>query len=65
MLARIEAATLIVWGEDDVFQPLKYGERLVRDIPGARLVRVKDARHFVMLDQPDEVAGHVSTFLGE
>jgi len=65
LLARIEAATLIVWGEDDVFQPLKYGERLVRDIPGARLVRVKDARHFVMLDQPDEVAGHVSTFLGE
>ncbi len=64
LLPKIEAPTLILWGEDDLFQLVKYGERLARDIPGAQLVRVKDARHFLMLDQPDEVAEHVSAFLG-
>lgn len=63
LLPKIEAPTLILWGEDDLFQLVKYGERLARDIPGAQLVRVKDARHFLMLDQPDEVAEHVSAFL--
>ncbi|MCA1575239.1 MAG: alpha/beta hydrolase [Acidobacteria bacterium] len=64
LLPQLNAPTLILWGEDDVFQLVKYGERLVRDIPDARLMRIKDARHFVMLDRPEEVAGHISAFLG-
>ncbi len=64
LLPKIVTPTLILWGEDDVFQLVKYGERLARDIPGAQLVRVKDARHFVMLDQPKQVAEHISAFLG-
>ena len=63
LLPKIEAPTLVLWGEDDVFQLVKYGERLAWDIPGAQFVRVKGARHFVMLDQPDLVAEHVSAFL--
>lgn len=63
-LPRLSAPTLILWGETDAFQLVKYGERLARDIPDARLVRITDAHHFVMLDKPDEVAGHVSAFLG-
>lgn len=64
LLPRLSAPTLVLWGETDVFQLMKYGERLAWDIPQARLVRVRDARHFVMLDRPEEVAGHVSAFLG-
>ncbi len=64
LLPRLSAPTLVLWGEDDVFQLVKYGERLAWDIPQARLVRVREARHFVMLDRPEEVAGHVSAFLG-
>ncbi len=64
LLPKVGAPTLVLWGEDDVFQLVKYGERLARDIPDSRLVRIKDARHFVMLDQPEEVARHVSAFLG-
>lgn len=60
----IDVPTLVLWGEDDRFQPVKYGERLARDIPGARLVRVPDARHFVMIDAPEETARHVRAFLG-
>lgn len=51
------------WGEDDTFQLVKYGERLAADIPDARLVRVKDARHFVMWDQPEAVARALAEFL--
>jgi pimeloyl-ACP methyl ester carboxylesterase len=64
LLPAIAAPTLIVWGEDDRFQPVKYAERLAFDIPGARLARIPGARHFVMWDRPDEVAGHLAAFLG-
>jgi pimeloyl-ACP methyl ester carboxylesterase len=63
LLARIDAPTLIVWGEDDRFLPVKYAERLAIDIPAAKVVRVRDARHFVMLDRHDEVLRHVSEFV--
>ena len=63
LLHKIEAKTLILWGEDDKFQLLKFAERLSDDIPNAELIRVKDARHFVMIDQPEAVADHVSLFL--
>lgn len=65
LLPRIRARTLVLWGEDDPFQPVAYGERLAGDIPGARLVRVPDARHFVMLDQPEPVARALDAFLAE
>jgi pimeloyl-ACP methyl ester carboxylesterase len=63
LLPAINVPTLVIWGEDDEFQLVKYAERLVSDIPNARLVRVKDARHFVMLDHPVEVSAYVSNFL--
>lgn len=56
--------TLVAWGEDDTFQLLKYGERLAWDIPRAHLARVGNARHFVMLDQPDEINRLLAGFLG-
>lgn len=36
LLPSIRVPTLILWGEDDVFQPVAYGERLAWDIPGAK-----------------------------
>ncbi|RJP14836.1 MAG: alpha/beta hydrolase [Candidatus Abyssobacteria bacterium SURF_5] len=63
LLPRIHAPALILWGEDDPFQPLKYGERLAWDIPKTRLIRIANARHFVMLDQPQEVERHLLVFL--
>jgi pimeloyl-ACP methyl ester carboxylesterase len=62
-LRNIRVPTLILWGEDDKFQLLKYGERLARDIPDSRLVRIPRARHFVMLDQPQLVTRHLQEFL--
>ncbi len=62
LLPGITAPTLILWGEDDPFQPVKYGERLAWDIPGARLLRLSAARHFVMVDQEEGVLEHLSEF---
>ena len=63
LLPRITAPTRVLWGEDDRFQLLEFGERLADDIPGARLVRIPDARHFVMLDQPEAVIRELTDFL--
>lgn len=65
LLPQIAAPTLVLWGEDDAFQPVHFGERLAWDILGARLVRVAEASHFVMLDQPGIVAERLTGFLGE
>lgn len=62
-LSRISVPTLILWGEEDEYQPVKYGERLAWDIPNSRMVRLKDAGHFAMLDQRDEVEKQVLSFL--
>lgn len=63
-LKHLAVPTLIVWGEDDVIQPMRYGERLAWDIPGAKLLRVPDAKHFVMWDAPHTVAEALYRFLG-
>lgn len=64
LLPRINVPTLILWGEEDVFQPVKYAERLLTDIPGARLERIREGRHFIVLEQDREVARHLTSFAG-
>lgn len=63
LLGRIQVPTLVLWGEDDRFQVVKYGERLAGDIPGAQCVRIREARHFVMFDQPEAVSAHLRPLL--
>lgn len=62
-LPSIAIPTLLLWGEDDPFQPVAYGERLAWDIPGAQLVRIAGARHFVMVDKPRAVASRLTSFI--
>jgi haloalkane dehalogenase len=60
---QISAETLLVWGADDPWQPISDGARLASDIPGARLVRVENASHWIPQDAPDEWLSHVLPFL--
>jgi pimeloyl-ACP methyl ester carboxylesterase len=55
--------TLLIWGEDDEFQPVGYAERFMAEVPSAELVRVPRARHIPMEDDPDRVAGELLAFL--
>ncbi|MGI8962590.1 MAG: alpha/beta fold hydrolase [Bryobacteraceae bacterium] len=65
LLPHINSPTLILWGQDDSFQLPKYGKRLASDIPGAKLVLIEKAKHFVMIDQHDSVARELHTFLDQ
>ncbi|GGX71172.1 oxidoreductase [Tateyamaria omphalii] len=60
---KISAKTLLVWGEDDPWQPISDGERLANDIPEARLVRVRNASHWIPQDAPDEWLSAVQPFV--
>jgi pimeloyl-ACP methyl ester carboxylesterase len=55
--------TLIVWGEKDVHIPLKYAERLHREIPRSQLVIIPNANHLVLFDAPDAVAEVLVDFI--
>jgi pimeloyl-ACP methyl ester carboxylesterase len=62
-LERIEAPTLLVWGEDDPLVPLDHGRRLLERLHDADLVVIRAAGHNVMLDSPEEFNHVVLGFL--
>ena len=62
-LAQISRPALVIVGEDDQLTPVKYSEYLAGAIPGATLVRIPRAGHYVMLEQPDEVNLAIRQFL--
>ena len=59
----IGAPTLCLWGVHDPWQTIRDGERLAREIPNARLVRVENASHWIPHDTPERFAEEVSSFL--
>ncbi len=61
-LGEITYPTLVIHGTADRMTPLRYGKRLAREIPQARLVTVPDAGHMVMLEQPNAVARALQAF---
>lgn len=61
-LRESSAPKLLVWGEDDEFQPVTYAERLAAEVPACTLVRVPDAGHIPMENDPDRVAGALAGF---
>lgn len=56
---------LLVWGEDDAFQPVSYAERFAGEMPRSRLVRIPDAGHIPMENDPAAVADALSAFFTE
>jgi pimeloyl-ACP methyl ester carboxylesterase len=60
--SNIYLSSLIIWGEDDLDTPLEDAQRFT-EIKGAKLVTIKDAGHYVFLDQPQKVFKQVKEFL--
>ena len=48
----IDADLLCLWGEDDVLQPIEYGERLAEEV-GGDLHPLADSYHWVVEDRPE------------
>jgi pimeloyl-ACP methyl ester carboxylesterase len=55
--------TLIIWAENDLQIPLKYAQRLHREIPESRLVIIPGAGHLILYDAPDQVARALADFV--
>lgn len=63
-LPRIEAPTLLVWGEADRVAPPSYAQRFAALVSGRpRIKQIKNAGHTVELDQPAAAARAVGSFL--
>lgn len=57
VLLRLQAPTLVVWGTDDVYFPVKWAYWLRDTIPGCRkVIEVEDARLFFPEERPEELA---------
>jgi pimeloyl-ACP methyl ester carboxylesterase len=62
-LGAISIPTLIVWGGDDLPNPLAVGRDYAAKIPHAKLVIVPDCGHFPALEKPGEFVAAVEAFL--
>lgn len=60
----LETPTLILWGAEDPFQPLHYGERLAKAMVNARLDVIMGASHFLPEDTPHLLARRIASFAG-
>ncbi len=63
LLSTIDCPTMVIHGADDRLIPVERGEEIARAIPGAELVVIEDAGHFVFLEQPEVIASAVAGFL--
>jgi haloalkane dehalogenase len=62
-LASLGVPALILWGERDDFLPRNYASRFASEIPGAELVMLESARHFLYEDEPERCAREMIDFL--
>jgi pimeloyl-ACP methyl ester carboxylesterase len=62
-LSGSDLPVLLTWAPGDKLFPIKYAERLAREIPNARLVQIPDANTFVALDQPQRLADEIASFV--
>lgn len=64
-LSGIAVPTLLIAGERDQAAPLRTMQRMAESIPGAKLVVVPGAGHFVHLEQPAAFRAALMPFLAE
>ena len=62
-LAKIEAPTLVVVGDDDFICGPACADAIVRELPDVRLVTIADSGHFVYVEQPEAFRAALSGFL--
>lgn len=62
-LPQVKAATLVIAGELDQGAPVSMSETMANQIPGAKLVVLKDASHLAVAEQPQAFIDAVQAFL--
>lgn len=62
-LPRVQAPTLVVWGDQDIVVPVDVAEEIARTVPGSSLRVIPHAGHSPMWDRADEFNRAVLAFL--
>jgi pimeloyl-ACP methyl ester carboxylesterase len=62
-LHKINIPTLIIGSDLDVITPIKYQEVIHKEIPGSKMLIIKDAGHASMYEKPYEFAACINGFL--
>ena len=62
-LRTIEAPTLVVVGDDDMICGPVCADAIVRELPDARVVTIRDSGHFVYVEQPEAFRAALTDFL--
>ncbi len=65
LLRRIEAPTLLVWGERDAMIPLANADDYLKAVPHVRLVTIPDSGHLPQEEAPAKLVGAIADFLRE
>jgi len=65
LLGGVRTPALVVWGDDDKIVPRSAGERYAALLPKARFELVRSSGHCVDMEQPDQLARLVRTFVEE
>jgi pimeloyl-ACP methyl ester carboxylesterase len=63
LLRSVRAPALIVWGDKDKIVPVSTAKRYVGALPNAKLEVIENCGHCVDLEQPERLAGLVSSFI--
>lgn len=61
-LGRVQAPSFVVWGRQDALYPSQYGQRLARELNGARL-EIMETGHSPHMEQPARFLELVTDFL--
>jgi 3-oxoadipate enol-lactonase len=61
-LKTIHLPTLLIWGREDDIVPVRFGRRLARDLPNARLIVFEHCGHHPHQECPDKVVAALKRF---
>ncbi|MCS6989904.1 MAG: alpha/beta hydrolase [Chloroherpetonaceae bacterium] len=64
-LKEMKTPTLVIWGANDKFIPVKYANVVQREIPNSRLVLIPECGHVPMVEKPREFFEAVDNFINE
>ena len=64
LLPRVQAPTLVLWGENDRIVPVSAGERIAEAMPNARLEVIAGAGHLPHIEKPDAVIPLLQQHMG-
>lgn len=63
LMPKIQAPTLLIWGENDTATPMRDARIMERLIPGAALVSFRACGHYSFLDNPLQFSAVLRSFL--